>query len=131
MVYLSSSVGVGIYRHYCMDRLVAWGLGDEKKKSDACPYCGMTQTGNTGHCNYQINGCCHDEHQQIKIEKDQKAFDESVKLIKPLFPVTTQTKDIFSSAFVQTLAIAHHPTTHAPPQTGKISLFVRNCVFRI
>ena len=130
LIYLSFSVGANVYRHYCMDRLVAWGLGKEKNTPVGCPYCGMTQNSNTGHCNYQVNGCCHDEHQHVKIDKDQKAVDESFKLVKPVVAIAAYLPLAFVSASVQSPALAY-PTTHAPPQTGKISLFVRNCVFRI
>lgn len=128
LVYLFSSVGATVYRHYCMDKLVAWGVGQERDGQDACPYCGMAKTGNTGHCNKQFNGCCHDEHRQVKIEKDQKAVDESVKLANPLLPVTTPVPAAL--VFVQTHTVAY-PVTHAPPQAGKTALFIRNCVFRI
>ena len=129
LVYLSSSVGDTVYRHYCLDRLVAWGVGQEKDGQNTCPYCNMAQTGNNGHCNKQVKGCCHDEYQQVKIEKDQKTVDEGFKLAKPDLPTVTHSPFTFSIVFVYSPALAY-PTTHAPP-TGKITLFIRNCVFRI
>lgn len=77
-----------------------------------------------------MKGCCHDEHQQVKIEKDQKATDENVKLAKPFSPIIAIIPVAFSFVFVQTPVITY-PATHAPPLAGKIALFIRNCVFRI
>lgn len=131
LVYLASSIGATVYRHYCMDKLVSWGVvGQEKEMQRDCSYCGMPRTGNAGHCSYQVRGCCHDEHQQVKIEKDQKIVEGSVKLVKPSSPIITHSQAGFSSVIVQTPVIAY-PVTHAPPQTGKVALFIRNCVFRI
>ena len=131
LIYLFTSVGATIYRHYCMDRLVAWGVGQERHGQDTCPYCGMVKTGNADHCNNQSKGCCHDERQQVKIAKDQKTVDESIKLIKPFFPVSVHTSVAPSSfAIIQSPVIAYL-ATHAPPKKGKTALFIRNCVFRI
>ncbi|WP_407643619.1 HYC_CC_PP family protein [Chitinophaga japonensis] len=130
VVYLSSSVGANVYRHYCMNRLVAWGVGDENSMSDACSYCGMGKTSPGEHCRKQASGCCHNEHQLIKIEKDQKKVDENVKLAKPYLLAITQFPVEFYNVFVPS-AVTVYPTTHAPPATGKVTLFIRNCVFRI
>lgn len=130
LIYLFSSVGTNVYRHYCMDKLVAWGVGQEKQVLDACPYCGMPKTGHTGHCNYQAKGCCHDEHQQVKNEKDQNLARGSIKLVKPSSPIISYAQAFFSFALVQTPAVAY-PVIRAPLQTSKVPLFIRNCVFRI
>ncbi|WP_143774323.1 HYC_CC_PP family protein [Niastella vici] len=130
LVYLVSSIGANTYRHYCMDRLVAWGLGHGKDKSNACPYCGMVKAGKGEHCINQVNGCCHDEHQQFKIGQDQKTVDAGFKLPKPILPVTAYSPFTLSAFFIHSPVLAY-PTTHGPPSTGKVSLFVRNCVFRI
>ena len=130
-VYLTTSVGATVYYHYCMDKLVAWGLGSGKTKAKACPYCGMVKTTADRHCGKQSKGCCHDDHKLVKSEKDQKTVDVGYKLERP-FPLiaTHSLPGEFSSIDVFS-PVLEYPLTHAPPRTGKAPLFVRNCVFRI
>ena len=128
LVYLSSSVGANIYRHYCMDRLVAWGVGHERNNPGSCPYCGMTKANEIEHCVNQAIGCCHDLHKQIKIEKDQKTAEESFKFSQLHFFTATA---YLPFKFPATFRGSKFPTVIAHPQTGNVSLFLLNNVFRI
>jgi hypothetical protein len=40
ILYLTTSTGTTIYMHYCMERLVEWGLGDSN--SSKCSKCGTS-----------------------------------------------------------------------------------------
>jgi hypothetical protein len=130
VIYLTTSIGATVHLHFCMDKLVAWELGSEKSKSKACPYCGMVKTSADRHCGKQAKGCCHDEHKQVRAEKDQKTVDVGYKLERPFFSVATHSfsgglyLDVFSP-------VLEYPLIHAPPRASATSLFVRNCVFRI
>ena len=131
LVYLTTSIGATVHLHFCMDRLVALEFGSEKTKSKACPYCGMVKTAVDTHCGKQAKGCCHDEHRQVKAEKDQKTVDVGYKLERPFLLISVHSIpgefssiDVFSS-------VLEYPLTHAPPRASNTSLFVRNCVFRI
>ena len=128
--YLGTSTGATIHFHYCMDKLVAWGLGQNRTKPNGCPYCGMAKTTSDKPCVKQTKGCCKDELKLVKVEKDQKITDAGFNLVKPILQIADHS--IFDlTAFVITSSIIEHPTAHGPPQTANVSLFLRNCVFRI
>lgn len=128
--YLTTSIGATVHLHYCMDKLVAWGLGQNKTKANACPYCGMAKTDTNKHCGKQSKGCCHDEQKQVKIQKDQKTVDPGFNLVKPFSQIADHSLLDVSAIFI-TSPILELPTSHAPPRSGNVSLFLRNCVFRI
>jgi hypothetical protein len=130
LTYLTTSIGATVHLHYCMDKLVAWGIGHSKTKANACTYCGMANPNTDKHCGKQSKGCCHDEQKQVKIEKDQKSVDPSFNLAKPFSQIADHSV-IDISAIIITSPILEHSTSHAPPRTGNVSLFLRNCVFRI
>ena len=130
ITYLTTSIGATVHFHYCMDKLVAWGLGQNKTKVNACPYCGMAITETDKHCGKQSKGCCHDEQKQVKIEKDQKTVDPGFNLAKPLSQIVDN-PILALSAIIITSPILEYPTSHAPPYGRNVSLYLRNCVFRI
>ena len=129
ILYLATSIGATVHLHYCMDKLVAWDLGD-KEDNKICPYCGMAKTSTADeHCASDSKGCCKDEQKQVRIEKDQKATENNFDFSKILFqPIT------ISPVYINANYTATHleyPVSNSPPRTGAIPLFVRNCVFRI
>jgi hypothetical protein len=130
ITYLSTSIGATVHFHYCMDRLVAWGFGGEKTSPKSCPYCGMPKTDADKHCGKQAKGCCKDEQRQLKIEKDQKAQDAGFNLMKPIFQITEHSPIEFSIVSFGSPTL-EYPVSHAPPRAEDVSLFLRNCVFRI
>src|SRR5882724_8707940 len=77
LVYLTSSVGATLHLHYCMDKLVAWGLGHEKSDKKSCPNCRMSQSTTDKHCVKESKGCCKDTQKQVKLENDQKLTEVS------------------------------------------------------
>ena len=131
VVYLASSIGATIHLHYCMDKLVAWSLGNEKTSNIACPFCGMAKTTSDKHCGKQVKGCCKDEQKQIKVDKDQKApNDIGFSYAKPFLQIANHTSfEIPSLAIIS--PTLEYPTSHAPPRAGNVPLFIRNSVFRI
>ena len=56
--------------HYCMGELTELGLSHNKDK--VCSNCGMKDSEN--------NGCCKDEQQLLKIDKEQKTANVSYQL---------------------------------------------------
>ena len=130
IIYLSTSMGATIHLHYCMDKLVSWSLRPEAANKKSCPFCGMPKTTPDKHCGKQAKGCCKDEQKQIKVQKDQKAAEAGFTLAKPLL----QTADHLTCelpSFILTTPTLEYPTSHAPPRAENISLFIRNCNFRI
>lgn len=130
IIYLTTSVGATVHMHYCMDKLVAWGLGKEKSKVKACPSCGMVKTTTDKHCDKKSKGCCKDEQKIVKLENDQKISETSFHLsIIPAEAIIPRFSD-YSFEYAYSLT-EEYPLTNAPPRTGSVSLFIRNCVFRI
>ena len=131
VIYLTSSMGATVHLHYCMDKLVAWGFGKEKTNKKACRYCGMPKAATTDkHCEKESKGCCKDEQKIVKLENDQKISDASFQCLQIPDEANTHAFSDYTFEYVYSLA-EKFPVTNAPPQTGNVSLFVRNCVFRI
>lgn len=130
LVYLTSSVGATVHLHYCMDKLVAWGLGHEKSDKKSCPNCGMSKSTTDKHCTKESKGCCKDAQKQVKLENDQKLNEASFKLAKISAETTNPAFSDLSFKYVSSIS-EEYPVTHAPPQEKHIPLFVVNCVYRI
>lgn len=130
LVYLTTSVGATVHMHYCMDKLVAWGLGHEKSGKKSCPSCGMEKTTTDKHCDKESKGCCKDEQKIVKLENDQKISEASLQLSQTIAEAITPVYFDHSLEYVSSLT-EEYPLTNAPPRTENVSLFVRNCVFRI
>jgi len=121
VLYLSTSIGMTIHMHYCMGRMVEWGL--RKSNSSTCSRCGMTKKPETS------KGCCKDEHKQVKIDKDQKLSPGFL-----LSGVIAQTGPIiYSDYFISALpALSENfPKSHGPPLSYGYPLYIVHCVFRI
>lgn len=124
LVYLIASVGATIRLHYCMNKLVAWGLGHEKPHKHACSYCGMSKS------IAKNKGCCKDDQKQIKLEDAQQLNEAAVYPAK-ISPETIHSVfPDYSFIYVPSLTEVF-PVTHAPPQIALVPLFVLNCSYRI
>jgi len=71
LVYFAVSSGATVNLHYCMGKLMSWDLSAKSKGK--CDSCGMEKTGH--------KGCCHDEHKQLKVEKDQKVSESAFQFL--------------------------------------------------
>lgn len=120
--YLSTSMGATIHLHYCMGKLVDWGLWQAPGKT--CSKCGMEKSVKT-----LKDGCCKDENKQLKTEKDQKLTEASFNLIHSISaaPLASQIElpAINISSVTET-----NPISHAPPRS-QVAIHLRNCVFLI
>ena len=128
VIYLSTSMGATVHLHYCMGKLFSWSLTDKDSKN--CGQCGMPKSSMGGHCMSFNDGCCKDKHAHIQLDKDQKATENAYAFSALTFaalPVATAT---LPGNYVVSY-IAGYPTTNAPPEQGKVPLFIRNCTFRI
>lgn len=129
-LYLGTSVGATVHMHYCMDKLVAWGLGKEKNKKQSCTYCGMSKSTSDKHCGKESKGCCKDEQKQVKLDNDQKISEATIYIAQLLVETVTSAFSNYSFEYVSSLT-EKFPVVNAPPRAWNVSLFVRNCVFRI
>jgi hypothetical protein len=120
-LYLSSSVGATVHLHYCMDKLVDWGLWNNK--SGKCGNCGMDKS------EAKDNGCCKDEQKQVKLENDHKAA--SGYQVMQLLSVTIL-DSFFELSLINLPSVTEeNPLSHAPPRSCSIAAYIRYRVFRI
>ena len=122
-IYLAEASGMSFYKHYCMDRLVSWGL---TKSDNNCHICGMVKNQtHKGLC----KGCCKDEHKLIKLTDDHKAsasiwptslVGESIHLIM-----------IIDSSLPSLESTTSSNSIHAPPDVSTVPVYLFNRVFRI
>lgn len=119
LVYISTSTGAVLHMHYCMGKMVDWGLIHNDSKE--CSKCGMGE---------ENNGCCKDEHKFVKNDTDQKTLKAGFQLIQLLavaLPVCYI--EIPSNDFPA--IIEENPISHAPPRSSGVAVYIRNCVFLI
>ena len=123
ITYLAEAGGMSLYKHYCMDRLVSWGL---TKGGKNCPSCGMEKNHPD---KSECKGCCKDEHKIIKLTGDHKAefsiwpialFGEAV----PSFYLVESSVPAFGMKSTWN-------SIHAPPSKHKVPSYLFNCIFRI
>ena len=129
-VYLTSTVGATVHLHYCMDKLVAWGLGQEKSNKSTCQYCGMSKSPANKHCGKEIKGCCKDDQKQVKLENDQKLSETAIKVAKISGEIISHVFPVHTFKPVNSLPETY-PLNHAPPRQSGAPIFILNCVYRI
>ena len=120
-LYLATSVGATVHFHYCMDKLVDWGLWQDK--DEKCGKCGMDKS------QEQANGCCKDEQKQIKLENSHKGA--TTYFLKE-FTSTAVPGTVFEVPDISLPTVTEqNPLSHAPPRCDALVVYIRNCVFRI
>jgi hypothetical protein len=126
-IYLSFSMGATVHLHYCMGKLMSWGLIDKEAKN--CATCGMAKKTNDTNCVTAKMGCCKDEHKEIKTEKDQKLVQSELQIT---FLSTETVADYFQSLpdFRISSFSIEYPNANAPP-LGKVPVYLLNRNFRI
>jgi hypothetical protein len=127
-VYLSTSMGATVHLHYCMGKLVSWGLINHDSKN--CTICGAVKNADNTHCISAKSGCCKDEHKQVKTNGDQKIVSSDLQFLKLFSSATTVSVQSLPDFRVASFAIAY-PTSNAPPDIGKVAVFILNRNFRI
>jgi hypothetical protein len=120
--YLGISSGATVHFHYCMGKLVKWGL--ERQSAKLCDFCGMPMAA------AKKKSCCKDVEQQAKVEKSQKTnqaiykFDQLSSAI--LLP------EMFNNCLLQIpVKITREALSNAPPDGQQIPVYIRNCTYRI
>jgi hypothetical protein len=127
VLYLSTSMGATVHLHYCMGRLVAWGLVDHESKD--CVSCGMAMKSAMSGCSVGMKNCCHEEHKHVQSDRAQKPAQSWVEwnLVPALVALPCQG---WNMPVVVAPAI-DRPVANGPPLSGKLPVFLRNCNFRI
>ncbi|MHA4807891.1 HYC_CC_PP family protein [Flavitalea flava] len=127
ILYLGTSIGAPLHLHYCMGKLVSWGLIDHEAKN--CGNCGMLRKMNAKQCATKMN-CCKDDHKLIKSDKDQKVSSSAYELLKIHPDALVLNYGSLADTAVNSFS-TEHPNANAPPQRGKVPLFLLNRNFRI
>jgi len=128
VIYLATSMGATVHLHYCMGRLVSWGLTDHLGKS--CDFCGMQKMGSSGECVVGMKDCCHEVSKQIKNGQDQKTAQEFFHLIKVMPAVAELPGRVWVDGPMLSPVLSL-PVSHGPPLVSAVPVFLRNCTFRI
>jgi len=128
VLYLSTSLGATIHFHYCMGKLVSWGLVNHESRN--CDYCGMPKYNSFQHQTVSKDNCCKDEQHQLKADRDQKIAQSELQVFNTLPDITGfQISSLHSPDFCP--VTLDYPRTNAPPDRGSQSVFLLNCNFRI
>ena len=126
IIYLVTATGMTIHFHYCMGKLVSWGLIEQK--SNTCAFCGMSKEDNEKQTKLTGKDCCTDKNTVIKLDKDHN------KTIQVLIPTDVSTAIITLIEIPPaSTAVSSIPgnAIHAPPAKGQLPIFLLNCIFRI
>lgn len=121
VLYLGTTTGATVHVHYCMDKLAGWSLLHQE--NDKCGKCGMDKSGD------EPNSCCKDEQQFLKNDKDQKST--TAFQIIPLADIDLPVSFFqYNTPLVINAGKANVFSNGPPPGSG-ISIYKRNCVYRL
>jgi hypothetical protein len=126
-LYLSTSLGATVHLHYCMGKLVSWGLVNHENKDSGI--CGMPEKAADKTCVIAKLGCCRDEHKQVKTDGDQKIFSTDLQFLKNIQTAAIDQPalpDLYASSLVFTCS-----KINAPPLVVRDGLFLLHRNFRI
>lgn len=124
ILYLGSSVGATINLHFCMNKLVSWGISHvEHGGSSTCDFCGMMKDGETD------NGCCKDEQRQVKLDIAHNVV-QTFQLDHLISPAVIP---VYFELQVANLSLPSQesPISYAPVRSWDKNLYKRICVYRI
>lgn len=121
LFYITTTTGATMHLHYCMGRLVNWGLW--QKDSGVCGKCGMEKNSS------EENGCCKDEQKQVKLDNDHNA-SAGYKHLQTT-PIATGHNFPEASLSVNDNISKKIPLSHAPLRCCSIADYILYCIFRI
>ncbi len=124
VLYLGLSSGTTIHLHYCMGRLVSSSLVHDFSAFDKCNKCGMPKKDNG-------KSCCRDEHQKLKIEKDQNVITDNTQSIKLTQSALTSNFIKYDVLFNSSSLNKVYIGLYDPVKGLNIPIYLYNCVFRI
>ncbi len=122
ILYIGTSTGATVYTHYCMGKVADWGIGHNDAKT--CGFCGMEKTDSTD------NGCCTDEHKFFKDDSAQKITENNLQILQVLSAAIPST--YIELPIVEFSSVTEeNPSSHAPPRTTGVAVYIRNCTYLI
>lgn len=121
-------MGATVHLHYCMGKLVSWDLSPQESKN--CSFCGMLKNDAGPDHILAKKNCCKDDHKELKAGGDQKPAQAEYQFLKFSPDLDGKVFHLFSSFPANEIKFTH-PTTHAPPDSGKEPVYLLNCNFRV
>ena len=122
VLYIGSSVGASVHMHYCMGKVAEWSIRQIDSKT--CGTCGMEKAESTD------NGCCKDEHKFFKDDSAQKITESNMQMLQQL-SITMPSSYMVLPIVDFPSVTEENPFSHAPPRTGGVAVYIRNCIFLI
>lgn len=120
-LYLAFTAGVSMQRHYCMNRMS--GVRFAAHPEEHCSVCGMERAERGA-------DCCRDEVSLFKITDDQQP-PFSGELSTPEYLYIHSSAVVINADIYTTFTSSGNFADHGPPGQTRLSIFLRNCVFRI
>jgi len=122
VIYGITSVGATIHMHYCMNGFVGWNLWHGDKENE-CGKCGMKE---------KKDGCCKDEHMQLRLAADQNHNQLKVFTFEQIFTsIIFKHQAIYNFTQPATVAVIF-PKNNAPPNLWQnVPLYLSNCLLLI
>lgn len=124
LVYITSSIGIMVDMHYCMNKVIGWEFGHAGSKT--CEKCGMQKL------DQKNKGCCNDEYKFFKSSTDQKITNTSLIIKLPTnLTLPVSFLEIPSNVFLTYIEDAS--IIHGPPLNHghRVPIHIFNCVYLI
>ncbi|NSL90898.1 HYC_CC_PP family protein [Chitinophaga solisilvae] len=122
VLYMGSSTGATFHMHYCNGVLMDVQLWHSS--GTQCSKCGTT------HSKSCAKKCCRDEHKTVKLEKDQKAAENTLHFMQlAVAAVPLPWLELPQADVVRLTAV--RPLINAPPRSSKVLTHILHCTFRI
>ena len=118
VLYITVSSGLPVTLHYCMDKLVGWGVTHQQ--ANKCGKCGMAKKAQ--------DGCCHDVQKFIKIDKAHQPAEAFFSFSH--IPAEQPKEHISVVSFLNSPLNIKNNRSHAPPRE-QVATYIFVCVFRI
>ena len=119
--YFGVASGATVEFHYCMGKLVEWGMSDHAGESKSCSNCKMAES--------DSKNCCKKEQQQVKVSEAQKAqFSFQFKVVPSIIAAPFHF-ELISNTFQNEVRQTNYG--HAPPIVANTPVFILLRTFRI
>lgn len=120
--FLSVSSGATVHFHYCMGKLVDWGLSAPQQEQ--CGLCGMSKK------QVKKNSCCKDDYKQAKIDNSKK-IATTIYQFNPPIVINNATLGEANKLIALPNQLNKAVYSNAPPEQERVPIFIRNCTYRI
>lgn len=122
LLFLSSSMGMTVHMHFCMDKLIEANLWHTATQDAACSNCGM-KTKDT-------QGCCKDEQKVFKTDNYQQSDVTKIPALEA-FALALPAQPLYLETVIISSRVKQLPRSNAPPDAGSVPTYLFNCTFRI